>query len=150
MIKKLKKNNKLFNKSYSGSITIEMSMLFPIIILVIFTMMILVFYVNDIICIRASAYKYGILSSTDEKSEDEISKEFMNNIKSEVIIAKIKNIEIEMDNDRTKIKTTIGFELPVFNIVKSDSISVTMYNKDNRKYVVRTKVAMDIVSSRGN
>lgn len=143
---KIDEKMNIFKRNLSGSLTVEMSMLFPIIIMVIFTIMMLIFYMNDIICVRSAAQQYGIICNTDEKSENEIYSEYMNRIKADVIIAKIKNVDIEKDDEKTNIKTSLSFELPIFNIRKSDNINITMYNKDNRMFIVRTKVAMDTVN----
>ncbi len=145
-IMKIDEKMNIFKRNLSGSLTVEMSMLFPIIIMVIFTIMMLIFYMNDIICVRSAAQQYGIICNTDEKSENEIYSEYMNRIKADVIIAKIKNVDIEKDDEKTNIKTSLSFELPIFNIRKSDNINITMYNKDNRMFIVRTKVAMDTVN----
>lgn len=139
----------IFKRYLSGSLTVEMSMLFPIIIMVILTIMMLVFYMNDIICVRAAAQQYGIICNTDEKSENEIYSEYMNRIKADVIIAKIKSVDIKKDDEKTNIKTSMFFELPIFNIRKSDNINITMYDKDNRMFIVRTKVAIDTVNIAG-
>lgn len=139
----------IFKRYLSGSLTVEMSMLFPIIIMVILTIMMLFFYMNDIICVRAAAQQYGIICNTDEKSENEIYSEYMNRIKADVIIAKIKSVDIKKDDEKTNIKTSMSFELPIFNIRKSDNINITMYDKDNRMFIVRTKVAIDTVNIAG-
>lgn len=148
-IMKADKKIKIFKKHLSGSLTIEMSMLFPIIIMVVLTIMMLVFYMNDIICVRAAAQQYGIICNTDEKSENEIYSDYINRIKADVIIAKIKSVDIKKDDEKTNIKTSLSFELPIFNIRKSDNINITMYDKDNRMFIVRAKVAMDIVNIAG-
>ena len=146
---KADKKIKIFKKHLSGSLTIEMSMLFPIIIMVVLTIMMLVFYMNDIICFRAAAQQYGIICNTDEKSENEIYSDYINRIKADVIIAKIKSVDIKKDDEKTNIKTSLSFELPIFNIRKSDNINITMYDKDNRMFIVRAKVAMDTVNIAG-
>lgn len=146
---KADKKIKIFKKHLSGSLTIEMSMLFPIIIMVVLTIMMLVFYMNDIICVRATAQQYGIICNTDEKSENEIYSDYINRIKADVIIAKIKSVDIKKDDEKTNIKTSLSFELPIFNIRKSDNINITMYDKDNRMFIVRAKVAMDTVNIAG-
>ena len=146
---KADKKIKIFKKHLSGSLTIEMSMLFPIIIMVVLTIMMLVFYMNDIICVRAATQQYGIICNTDEKSENEIYSDYINRIKADVIIAKIKSVDIKKDDEKTNIKTSLSFELPIFNIRKSDNINITMYDKDNRMFIVRAKVAMDTVNIAG-
>lgn len=148
-IMKADKKIKIFKKHLSGSLTIEMSMLFPIIIMVVLTIMMLVFYMNDIICVRAATQQYGIICNTDEKSENEIYSDYINRIKADVIIAKIKSVDIKKDDEKTNIKTSLSFELPIFNIRKSDNINITMYDKDNRMFIVRAKVAMDTVNIAG-
>lgn len=148
-IMKADKKIKIFKKHLSGSLTIEMSMLFPIIIMVVLTIMMLVFYMNDIICVRVAAQQYGIICNTDEKSENEIYSDYINRIKADVIIAKIKSVDIKKDDEKTNIKTSLSFELPIFNIRKSDNINITMYDKDNRMFIVRAKVAMDTVNIAG-
>lgn len=142
---KITKKINIFKKHLSGSMTVEMSMLFPVIIIVILAIIMFVFYINDVICVRAAAQKYGIISNTDEKSESEIYNEYMKNIKSDVIIAQIRSVDIKKDDEKTNIKTVLGFKLPIFNIRKSDNINVTMYDKDNRSYIVRAKIAMDMI-----
>ena len=104
---------------------------------------------NDIICVRAAAQQYGIICNTDEKSENEIYSDYINRIKADVIIAKIKSVDIKKDDEKTNIKTSLSFELPIFNIRKSDNINITMYDKDNRMFIVRAKVAMDTVNIAG-
>ena len=94
-----------------------------------------------------SKSEYEIKSS--DTSENEIYSDYINRIKSDVIIAKIKSVDIKKDDEKTNIKTSLSFELPIFNIRKSDNINITMYDKDNRMFIVRAKVAMDTVNIAG-
>ena len=130
-IMKADKKIKIFKKHLSGSLTIEMSMLFPIIIMVIVH--------------KQTDYEWA----SWEKSENEIYSDYINRIKADVIIAKIKSVDIKKDDEKTNIKTSLSFELPIFNIRKSDNINITMYDKDNRMFIVRAKVAMDTVNIAG-
>ena len=132
-------------KSKNGSITVEMSMLFPVIVIVISSIVFLIFYMNDIVSIRASAQEYGIISNSSNKSENDIYVEFYDSIKTETIIAKINKIEVTKNKEKTKIKTSISFDFLFFNLSRKDEITVNMLNVNNRDYVTQTKVILDII-----
>lgn len=133
-------------KRLDGSMTVEMSILFPFITLVIATVILLIFYINDITCIRASAQEYGIISITSEKSEKEICNEIYNSIETETIIANISGINVKKNDEKTTININVTFTLPMFRLVRKDVINVEMYNDNNRKYVINAKVVIDIIN----
>ncbi len=134
------------NKQMSGSMTVEMSMLFPLIIIVISSMLLFAFYMNDIVCVRASAQEYGIIANTSDKSKEDLENEFYDSIKRETIVADIKNVKVNKSSNNVKITTVLSFGLPVFNISRIDEISVIMHEKSNKDYIVYAKVAIDTIS----
>lgn len=134
------------NKQMSGSMTVEMSMLFPLIIIVISSMLLFAFYMNDIVCVRASAQEYGIIANTSDKSKEDLENEFYDSIKRETIVADIKNVKVNKSSNNVKITTVLSFGLPVFSISRIDEISVIMHEKSNKDYIVYAKVAIDTIS----
>ena len=91
-------------KKYEGNITIEMSLIFPIIIVIIATMIMCSFYLSDLVSIRAVLYKYDIYG----KGTDEIKNEIYNEICSSVIVAKPRDVVVGNGEEECEIIAKIG------------------------------------------
>ena len=76
-------------KKYEGNITIEMSLIFPIIIVIIATMIMCSFYLSDLVSIRAVLYKYDIYG----KGTDEIKNFIEENLYNPDILVELKLVD---------------------------------------------------------
>ena len=128
-------------KKYEGNITIEMSLIFPIIIVIIATMIMCSFYRSDLVSIRAVLYKYDIYG----KGTDEIKNEIYNEICSSVIVAKPRDVVVGNGEEECEIIAKIGYSQGFFNISRDDVIKVKKYQLDNHKFIIKEKVVADTI-----
>lgn len=135
---------KLSQKGTSnGNITIEMSIVFPIILAVIFFILFMGFYMNDIVCIRAVIQKDIILINKNEMYDEEV----VNDIKTAAIISDIENININKKHNNICIEADIKAVFPFFNICKKERVKVSSLIENNKDYVVKAKVVFDIIDN---
>lgn len=127
-----------------GSFTVEMSILFPVILLVIVTMISFAFYINDLVCIRATVNRYAAAADNRGKTVDEIIGELQAELEKETLITDIKRIRAEDKKSKTEIGIDIHFKLGFWKIDKNNVINVTMHTEDTVSFIVKAKVFMDI------
>lgn len=127
-----------------GSFTVEMSILFPVILLVIVAMLSLAIYINDLACIRATVNRYAVSQNNKGKSVDEIIKELQTELESETLIVDIKKIRAENKKSITDIGIDIQFKFGIWKIDKNNAINVSMHTEDAISFIVKAKVFIDI------
>lgn len=132
-------------KKYNGSITLEMTLVFPIVILSIFAIVILGFYLNDVVCSRAIFQQYGIISNMNEKDEITLKSELQDLINNSLIISKINNLNINREDNKTNIQADISINVNFWGINKVTEINVEIQNTNNKEFVTGAKVAIDIL-----
>lgn len=142
--RKLKEKLKEIRVYGEGSVTVEMSILFPIILFVILTVLLFTFYVNDIVCIRATVNQYAVIANNLNKTNNDIVKELQEELKEVPLIVKVKEIQADKKENKTKIKVKISFKSGFWNMDRHDTINVTMHSEDNTSFVVKAKVLFDI------
>lgn len=133
-------------KKYRGSITVEVSMIFPLVLFSVISIIVLVFYLNDVVTARAVAYEYGIISNTSNLSEEEVCEEVYNKLSDITIISDVNNIIVKKLDNKTKIEAEVSMRYKIFNIYKSSKIKVEIYNESNREYIIKAKTAIDILN----
>lgn len=127
-----------------GNITLEMSIIFPVIFVVIIFILFIGFYMSDIVCIRAVMQRELIMINRNEISEDEA----INNIKASVIVSDIDVVKISKKGNYLYVEGDIYFKFPILNIYKKESIKVSSHIQNSKDYVVNMKVVFDIIDSR--
>jgi hypothetical protein len=125
-----------------GSITLEMSIVFPIVFVVILLVLLIGFYMSDIVCIRAVMQKEVLMANERNIEESEIYKE----IKDIRILSNIDNILVWEKNNYVYVKVDVSAKFPILNIYKRESIEVNNCKENNKDYVVNTKIIFDIIS----
>ena len=132
-------------KEYKGSVTIEMSLLFPIVVFVIIVVMLMSFYVSDIVSIRAKIYEYCAMQEESDKTESEIKNELQKKLKDYTIIAEIKSVNVKRKNDKLEMSVKIEYDFGYFNMHNKDTISAVTYSENTRDYIIRQKAIIDAV-----
>lgn len=130
--------------SQEGSFTVEMSILFPIILLIIVTMISFAFYINDLVCIRAMVNRYAASTDNRGKTVDEIIRELQTESEHETLIVDIKRIRVENKKGKIEIGIDVHFKLGFWETDKNNVINVTMQTEDTTSFIVKAKVFMDI------
>lgn len=138
--------NSLEEARLNGNITLEMSIIFPVVFVVIIFILFIGFYMSDIVCIRAVMQRELIIMSKNEISEEEI----IEDIKSSTIISNIDNVRINKKGNYVYIEGDIYVEFPILSIHKKENIKVGSAIKTNKDYVVSVKVIFDIIDNYGN
>lgn len=133
-----------------ASITVEVSILFPIVIFAIITIIYMALYLGDVVSVRAVVQQYAVLESNYNKSETDMMSEIGNNIRSEVLISDITDIDVEKYKEKTGITIGMKVKIGFFDIFMSDKIKVTMYSENNCQYIVKSKVIIDTLSNIGS
>lgn len=137
---------KISNKEIKvrASITLEMSMILPVVLMVIIFIMSLGFYMSDMVCIRAVMQRKVIMAGERELTEQNIYSE----INESLLITRLEDIDIIKDEKNIRIRTTVFVQIPMLNIRKKENIEVNGHIKSNKDYIVNAKVAFDIMESR--
>ena len=137
-------------KQVNGSMTVEMTVIFPLILMTIITLVYMIYYINDIVCTSAILQKYAILSDASNKTEDDIKNEILIKIKNESLIAEIGNIKVNKGEEETNICVEMNFSLGFFGIIRNDKIEIEMVNISTKDYLTTTKAIFDMIrESRG-
>lgn len=137
------------NKRFRGSITIEMTYIFTIILMVILIICTLSLYLSDIVSIRVYLQGYVCVEAESNKSEGEMENEIKKELKNYTYIATVTNVDIKKDNDKVKVNVSFNPSIKMININVDDSIEVIGYIENNRKYIVKTKVLIDAIKDMG-
>lgn len=135
------------NKRFRGSITIEMSYVFPIILIVILIMGILSLYLSDIVSMRAYLQTYICVEVKSDKTEETMENELKNNLKDYTYITKVTDIHVIKEKDILKVKVNLSSK--IMDIILNDSMEVKGYIENNREYLVKTKVFIDSIKGMG-
>lgn len=131
-------------RSYEkGSFTVELSLLFPIILFVIVTILVFALYVNDLVCVRAFVNRYVLTANELNKADDEIVKELQEELENKILVVSIKNLEAEQQKNKTKISVDVNFKFGILNIDRQDVVTVTVPAQDIPFFVVKAKVLID-------
>lgn len=132
-------------KKYDGSITVEMTLVFPVVLLSIFAIIMLGFYMNDIVCTRGIFQQYGIISNMNDYDEASFRNELTNALSDTLIVSEINNLNINKGKNKTNIEVDIGMDVKFFGIKKVNRIRVEMCNENNREFVTGAKVVIDMI-----
>lgn len=131
------------NNKLKGSITVEMCIVFPIIVFVIFVLSIASVYYSDVVSARAYLEKKIVRNLEENKDIKDIENEIYNELQSLTIIADFKNLKFYEANNEVRINVDISSKIDLLNIKFNNTIDVKIYEEDNRSYVVKNKVVFD-------
>ena len=137
------------SKRLRGNITIEMSYVFPIIIIIILIMCNLALFLSDIVSMRTYLQNYIFTEAKSNKTEDIMENDLKNKLKSYTYITKITNVNIDKEKEIMKVKVDYNLESKIMDINLSDSIEAEGYIESNREYIVRTKILVDLINDMG-
>lgn len=130
-----------------GSFTVELSMLFPIIILVIAAIMVFTLYMNDMVCIRTSVNRYILNVAEQDKTDREIEALLQEKLKNQTLILNVKNVESDELKHKKRISVNVDFKFNFLNIDKRAAITVTTNTGDITSFLRNAKVFMDITEN---
>lgn len=131
------------NNKLKGSITVEMCIVFPIIVFVMLVLSIASVYYSDVVSVRAYLEKKIVRNLEENKDIKDIENEIYNELQSLTIIADFKNLKFYEANNEVRINVDISSKIDLLNIKFNNTIDVKIYEEDNRSYVVKNKVVFD-------
>ncbi len=123
--------------------TVEMSILFPVILFVIIGGIYLAFYVHDMTVARAVISKYCNEMAGQALSSDDIAKEVEKVITDHMILAQINSIKLSKNNDQIEVKVNIGYDIVFWNIKKTENINVVFNNINSSNYIRKVQVVIN-------
>ena len=138
----------MFNK-LRGSITIEMTYIFPIVLMIILILCTLSLYLSDIVSMRAFLQGYVLVKAERNKTESELEEELKNKLKNYTYITEITSVDVKKENDKLKVNVSYNPSIKMLDIKIKDKIEVTGYSENNREYILRSKVFMDVIKDMG-
>lgn len=138
----------MFNK-LRGSITIEITYIFPIILMIILMLCTLSLYLSDIVSMRAFLQGYVLVKAERNKTESELEEELKNKLKNYTYITEITSVDVKKENDKLKVNVSYNPSIKMLDIKIKDKIEVTGYSENNREYILRSKVFMDVIKDMG-
>ncbi len=132
-------------KALEGSITLELSLLFPIIFFSVMSIIYMIFYVSDIINIRSMLQQYAISESMIYKTQENIKNDLYSRLNGEMFIVNITDIDVNKNDNITNVDVGVNMEGNFFGIFMQDRIKTDVYNESNRQYIVRIKALIDTI-----
>lgn len=128
-------------KTERGSITIEMALLFPLVIFVIMFFIMSTYYLQDIISIRA--YLSG--NELEEITESE-KNELYQEVKNLTTVVDVRDINLTETNHGYQIVVRTKLHIPFWKFLSTDSIEVNIEKKSNYQDIIKEKVIIDTVN----
>lgn len=127
--------------------TIEMSILFPVILFVIIGGIYLAFYVHDMTVARAVISKYCNETAGQALSSDDITKEIKKVITSHMILGQINSIKSSKNNEQIVVEVNIGYDIIFWNINKLENVKVVFNNINSSNYIRKVQVVIDEIKT---
>lgn len=132
-------------KGIEGSLTVEMSLLFPIIVFVIVGVLLFNFYICDIVGARAYLYQYSITNSCENMEIEEVKQELLQELEKQMLVAKISQIRIQEQQDEWSVSVKMLVDIGFLEIKKESTINYKMQTVDKRSFLVKSKVLIDTI-----
>ena len=133
-------------KQYQASITVEAAFLFPLVLIVIVTVLLMALYVSDVAGTRAIVQEYSMVKTERSQSAEEMASVLEREIRSSLLTAALSDVRIVEKNGRRKIEVTLQMEIGFFRISMRDIIKEEGSIESNRQCLVKEKVIMDMIS----
>lgn len=130
-----------------GSITVEMTLIFPIIIMVISLVILFSMYISDVVCVRENLEEYAITNCNIKNTNDSIKSDINKRLKNDTLISKINSIDVNDSKNKKVINVNMVANMIFFNMKFEEEINVKMENKNNKDYLIRVKVITDTFNS---
>lgn len=124
-----------------GSVTIEAAVVLPLAVIAVLTMILFVFYMCDVITVRAKAEAYTM----KDGDISEIEKDFKEKVTREVLVCNPSDISVSKSNNTVTVDIKLSFSLPFFGISKEDEIRENYEVENKRKYIDKIKAAKELV-----
>ena len=132
-------------KGIEGSLTVEMSLLFPIIVFVIVSVLLFNLYICDIVGARAYLYQYSITNSCENMEIEEVKQELLQELEKQMLVAKISQIRIQEQQDEWSVSVKTLVDIGFLEIKKESTINYKMQTVDKRSFLVKSKVLIDTI-----
>lgn len=132
-------------KEYDGSVTVEMALVFPIVVFVVVSIMMMSFYMSDLVCVRTKIYEFGILYGKENTTEEELKIKLQKDLKNQMIVANLKSVRVKRMDHKMKMSVSIGYDFKYFVIKKQDTINADIVSENSKEYLIRQKVIIDAV-----
>lgn len=126
-----------------GSLTVEASLILPIVLVIIFSVISFSLYINDVVSTNYLVDEYEIVENTDCKSINIMYDEFDEQLKKTLLIGSITNYTINNKDDVNKLDFEINFQLPFIKkkVLYKNCLEIT--SSSNRKEIVKNKVLFE-------
>lgn len=127
--------------------TIEMSILFPIVLFVIIGGIYLAFYVHDVTVARAMIAKYCNEAAGQMPSSDDIAKGVKESITNQMILGQINSIKSSKNSEQITVVVNINYDIVFWNINKVESINVVFNDINSPNYIRKVQVIIDEIEN---
>lgn len=131
-------------KFYIGAMyTVEMSILFPIILFTLVGGIYIAFYVHDMTVTRAIVNKYSNQAAGQEIGIHEFEKEIYHEITKHTILGKVTSVTAAKNGKRIKVKVTMNYSLFFRNMDKNTTITADVNEINCPDYLRKVQVLAD-------
>ncbi|MCI8669273.1 MAG: pilus assembly protein [Lachnospiraceae bacterium] len=151
--KKLEKNLKYnylilntkgeINKNINGMYTIEMSILFPIMLFIVFGGIYIAFFAHDITVARAECDKCCNEAAGHGLAETDIENRIENSVSKHLILGKVKEIKVSKKRGYINVSINLSYDLMFWKLKKTETIKIVVNEVNNPDYLRKVQVITD-------
>ncbi len=131
------------NRRLKASVTVEAAFIFPIVVFVIITILLMALYVSDVVGVRAIVQKYSVTGCDSDISAEKLAAKMEGEIRNSLLVADLKTVKASDKDSSRSIEVEIAIQLGFFNIYKKDTIKEKMYVENNRQSITKQKIIID-------
>ena len=134
------------DRMLEGSFTVEMSMLFPIILVLLAGIIIWTFYLWDLVKVRAMICEYGEKEYIWIGKAEQRRQSWKEVLTGELLVAGIDELEILDGEEQRKVRVCLHCSLAVPGIHVRNRIDVQIPKEKKTAVLIRQKVMLDTIS----
>ena len=139
-----RRDDVVMNKKLNGYFTVEMSMLMPFIIIIIFSVFYLCIYCHDRVAAKVNTYGMCI-NKFNEKDTLE-SGSIRKIINTRLIMGRVTNVTCKSDNNKVSVSMKLVCDIPGnMGGKRESSITVNVVGRERRKKIIKYKITKEVV-----
>ena len=138
------------NRKGKASVTLEASLLMPLIIMLLISILCFSEYVSDVVGARAILQEYAVsvpaTVSVGVVSEEELTKA----LREGLLITDLCEAEVLSGKEGDFCRIRLQWKVPFFEILHKDILQEKVMMEKNRDHILRQKVLMDVLELQKN
>lgn len=134
------------NNSLDGYLTVEMCIIFPIIIILVLGIIYTSFYLHDVIVVNEKLREYEVIYNEKGSSTNNIKDNLERELKETMLIGKIIGLQLEEVSNKVIINLKIEYNILFLNLKINESYAAELEKLSRAGFMRKVKVLFDIIS----